>query len=65
VDTAAGHAFEASVLQAELSLTQVLDKPVSGRIRPDQVSLIFGRKIIRKGPQAPPEVISMAQSEQA
>jgi len=66
-DTAAGYAFEASILQAEFSLTQVLDKPVSGRIffdqviadnlgigRPDQVSLIFDRKIIRKGPHATP-----------
>ena len=47
--------------QAEFSLTQMLDRPVSGRIffeqlirdnldlgRPDKVtSLIFGRKIIR------------------
>ena len=53
------------MLQAEFSLTQVLDKPVSGRIffeqvirdnldigRPDQVGLIFGRRIIRR-PQAP------------
>jgi hypothetical protein len=47
-------------LQAEFSLTQVLDKPVSGRIffeqvirdnldlgRPDRISLIFGRSIYR------------------
>jgi hypothetical protein len=61
-DIAAGHTYEVSILQAEFSLTQMLDKPVSGRIffdqviadnldigRPDQVSLVFGRKIIRKG----------------
>ena len=55
------------MLQAEFSLTQMLDSPVSGRIffdqlirdnldlgRPDRVSLIFGRKIIRKGRRATP-----------
>ena len=55
-------ACEVSILQAEFSLTQMPGKPVSGRIfsgqviadnldigRPDQVSLVFGRKIIRKG----------------
>jgi hypothetical protein len=47
-------------LQAEFSLTQMLDKPVSGRVffeqvirdnldlgRPDRISLIFGRSIYR------------------
>lgn len=66
-DTAAGYRYELSVLQAEFSLTQVLDAPVSGRIffeqlirdnldigRPDQVGLIFGRRIIRKGKRATP-----------
>ena len=66
-DTAAGYRYEVSVLQAEFSLTQVLDKPVTGRIffeqvirdnldigRPDQVGLIFARRIIRKGPRATP-----------
>ena len=66
-DTAAGYRYEISVLQAEFSLTQVLDKPVSGRIffdqviadnlaigRPDQVGLIFDRRIVRKGPRATP-----------
>jgi hypothetical protein len=66
-DTAAGYRYEASVLQAEFSLTQVLDKPVTGRIffeqvirdnldigRPDQAALLSGRKIIRKGPRATP-----------
>lgn len=31
-DRAAGYRYELSVLQAEFSLTQMLDKPVSGRI---------------------------------
>jgi hypothetical protein len=66
-DTAAGYRYEISVLQAEFSLTQVLDRPLSGRIffdqviadnldigRPDQVGLIFDRKIVRKGPRATP-----------
>ena len=66
-DQAAGDRYDISILQAEFSLTQVLDKPVSGRIffdqvihdnlaigRPDQVGLIFDRKIVRKGPRATP-----------
>src|SRR4249920_1867273 len=61
-DETAGYRYELSVLQAEFSLTQMLDRPVSGRIffeqvlhdnldigRPDQVSLVFDRRIIRKG----------------
>ena len=66
-DTAAGYRYELPVLQAEFSLTQALDAPVAGRIfsgqlirdnldlgRPDRVSLIFDRKIIRKGKRATP-----------
>ena len=66
-DTAAGYRYELSVLQAEFSLTQVLDAPVTGRIffdqlirdnldlgRPDRVSLIFDRKIVRRGKRATP-----------
>jgi hypothetical protein len=66
-DNAAGYRYELSVLQAEFSLTQTLDAPVSGRIffdqlirdnldlgRPDRVSLIFDRRIIRKGKRATP-----------
>ena len=66
-DTAAGYSYALSVLQAEFSLTQTLDAPVTGRIffeqvirdnldlgRPDQVSLIFDRKIVRKGKRATP-----------
>ena len=61
-DETAGYRYELSILQAEFSLTQMLDRPVSGRIffeqvlhdnldigRPDQISLIFDRRIIRKG----------------
>src|SRR5213078_558836 len=66
-DQAAGYRYDISVLQAEFSLTQVLDRPLSGRIffdqvihdnlaigRPDQAGLIFGRKIVRKGPHPTP-----------
>jgi len=66
-DRAAGYRYECSVLQAEFSLTQVLDRPVSGRVffeqvirdnldagRPDQVSLIFDRRLMRRGPRATP-----------
>src|SRR3954463_9738559 len=64
---AAGYRDDISILQAEFSLTQMLDKPVSGRIffeqvirdnldigRPDQVSLIFDRRGHRGPPRAPP-----------
>src|SRR5271170_4791059 len=53
-DRAAGYRYDLSTLQAEFSLTQVLDRPLSGRIffdqvirenldlgRPDQVQLIW------------------------
>ncbi len=59
-DRAAGYRYDISILQAEFSLTQMLDKPVSGRIffeqvirdnldigRPDQVGLVFDRRIHR------------------
>ena len=58
-DRAAGYRYDISIWQAEFSLTQVLDRPVSGRVffehvirdnldagRPDQVSLIFDRRLI-------------------
>ncbi|WP_203591216.1 hypothetical protein [Streptomyces sp. SID13031] len=57
----------AEILQAEFSLTQMLDRPVSGRIffgqvirdnldigRPDQVSLVFDRRLKRTGPRTTP-----------
>ena len=66
-DRDAGYRYDLSVLQAEFSLTQMLDKPVTGRIffeqvirdnlgagRPDQVSLIFARRLKRTGPRPTP-----------
>ena len=61
-DRAQGIRYDLSILQAEFSLTQVFDRPVTGRIffeevirenldigRPDQVQLIFERRIVRRG----------------
>ena len=66
-DRAAGYRYELSILQAEFSLTQMLDKPVSGRMffeqvirdnldigRPDQVALVFDRRLMRRGPHPTP-----------
>jgi len=36
-DRAAGYRYELSILQAEFSLTQMLDRPVSGRVFFEQV----------------------------
>jgi hypothetical protein len=60
-DRAAGYRYDISVLQAEFSLTQVLDAPVSGRVffeqvihdnldlgRPDRVQLVFERRIYNR-----------------
>jgi hypothetical protein len=57
-DTAADYRYEVSVLQAEFSLTQMLDRPLAGRVffeqmirdnldigRPDKVGLVFDRQI--------------------
>jgi len=62
-DTRAGYRYEVSVLQAEFSLTQVLDRPATGRLffeevirenldigRPSQVQLIFNRRVTRRTP---------------
>src|SRR5512133_1833780 len=62
-DRAAGYRYGVSILQAEFSLTQVLDRPLSGRIffeevirenldigRPSQVQLIFDRQVSRRTP---------------
>jgi hypothetical protein len=62
-DQEAGYRYDLSILQAEFSLTQVLDHPAQGRIffeevirenldlgRPDQVQLIFGRRVTRATP---------------
>jgi len=62
-DRAAGYRYDVSTLQAEFSLTQVLDRPLSGRIffeevirenldlgRPDRVQLIFNRRVTKRTP---------------
>jgi hypothetical protein len=62
-DRQAGYRYQISILQIELSLTQVLDRPVSGRIffedvirenldvgRPKQVQLIFDRRVTQTTP---------------
>src|SRR5215469_3465277 len=62
-DRQAGYRYQISILQVELSLTQVLDRPVSGRIffedvirenldigRPKQVQLIFHRGVTKTTP---------------
>jgi hypothetical protein len=62
-DREAGYRYQVSILQAEFSLTQVLDRPVTGRVffeevirenldigRPSQVQLIFDRRISRTTP---------------
>jgi len=62
-DRQAGYRYQLSILQLELSLTQVLDRPVSGRIffeevirenldigRPKQIQLIFERWVTRGTP---------------
>jgi hypothetical protein len=62
-DRRAGYRYDISILLAEFSLTQVLDKPQHGRLffeqvirenldigRPEQVQLIFRRKVQRNTP---------------
>jgi hypothetical protein len=62
-DHAAGYNYDCSILQAEFSLTQVLDRPLSGRHffeevirenldigRPDHVQLLFERRITKRTP---------------
>jgi hypothetical protein len=62
-DREAGYRYQVSILQAEFSLTQVLDRPVTGRVffeevirenldigRPSQVQLIFDRRVSKKTP---------------
>jgi hypothetical protein len=66
-DRAAGYRYDLSILQAEFSLTQMLDRPLSGRVlfeeiirenldlgRPDKVGLIFDRQIRRRGKRPTP-----------
>jgi len=62
-DRRAGYRYEPFIWQAEFSLTQVLDRPLSGRVffeevirenldmgRPDQVALIFDKRVSRRTP---------------
>jgi hypothetical protein len=62
-DRQAGYRYDLSILQAEFSLTQVLDRPQTGRMffehvirenldlgRPDQVQLVFERRVTRRTP---------------
>jgi len=62
-DRAAGYRYDLSVLQAEFALTQILDRPLMGRVffedvirenldlgRPDHVQLIFARRVTKRTP---------------
>jgi hypothetical protein len=62
---AAGYRYHLSILQSEFALTQVLDRPLTGRGffeevirenldigRPDQMQLIFNRRVTRRTPGA-------------
>ena len=62
-DTNAGYQYQAFILQAEFSLTQVLDRPQTGRLifeevirenldigRPEQVQLVFERRVTKRTP---------------
>lgn len=62
-DRAAGYVYDVSILQAEFARTQVLDQPLTGRVffeqvirenldlgRPDQVPLIFDRRVTKRTP---------------
>jgi hypothetical protein len=62
-DRAAGYRYDVSILQAEFARTQVLDRPLTGRLlfeeiirenldlgRPDQVQLIFERRVTKRTP---------------
>ena len=66
-DRRAGYRYELSILQAEFSLTQVLDRPHCGRVffeqlirdnldlgRPDKASLIFHRRVRLRGKHPTP-----------
>ena len=59
----AGYRYQASISQVEFALTQVVDRPVHGRIffeevlrenldlgRPDNMQLIFARRVTKRTP---------------
>jgi hypothetical protein len=62
-DRLSGYVHDISILQAEFSLTHVLDRPLTGRVffeqvirdnldlgRPDRVQLVFDRRVTRRTP---------------
>jgi hypothetical protein len=62
-DRQEGYDYDLSILQAEFALTQVFDRPLTGRIffeqvlhenldlgRPDHIQLIFNRRVTRRTP---------------
>lgn len=62
-DRKAGYRYDVSILQAEFALTQILDRPLTGRCffeqvlrenldlgRPDRIQMIFDRKVTRRTP---------------
>jgi hypothetical protein len=62
-DREAGYRYDLSILQAEFSLTQILDRPLSARMlfeeiirenldlgRPDMVQLVFDRRVTKRTP---------------
>lgn len=64
-DFRAGYRYDLSILQAEFALTQVLDRPRTGRVlfeeiirenldlgRPDRVQLIFSRRVSSRTPRS-------------
>ena len=66
-DRRAGYRYDLSILQAEFSLTQMLDRPLSGRVlfeevirenldlgRPSRIGLVFDRRIVTRGPRPTP-----------
>lgn len=66
-DQAAGYRYAASLLQLEASETFVFDRPLDGRLffeaairqhldlgRPDEVGLVFDRRVVRRGPRPTP-----------
>jgi len=66
-DLRAGYVYELAFRQFEVSDTRVFDRPAAGRAffegrirdhlylgRPDQVSLVFGRKVVLAGPRPTP-----------
>ncbi len=66
-DRAAGYRYDISILQAEFSLTQMLDRPLSGRVlfeevirenldvgRPSRIGLVFDRRVRTRGRRPTP-----------